>query len=146
MDTTVEPDVATVTRYCLNLRRLVRGQEYKVICLGVPEKRAMSSKGGWYWGVVEVPRVYFWKNGVAEHNVAATSLERVEAHWQGFLCIHKAWAPKVGGFAWVKTGPSREYRAKVLKVTKSRIQAQWTYRNGNRSAPRWFKLSEVAWN
>lgn len=72
--------------------------------------------------------------------------KRAEVHFEGYCVASGVLTPAVGSHVIVRTGGfDRVYRAKVLKVGPKRVTVQWTYKNGNKSAPRSFGLHEVAW-
>ena len=131
-------EVAVLTK---KLRRQAHGHAYSVMVYDQPCMKVLEGK----WVLSSMTFVSFRRDGQSKHFIQAQSIKRVIAHWYGFLSVYGALAPKVGISINISTGPGRDYYAKVLKTTPNRVQVQWRFNNGKRSAPRWFNLSEVTW-
>jgi len=135
------PTEEEVQSACKAMRRRVMAVNYAA---------EVFTQAAWTgWGGSRLPsrevHVRFVKNGKTVFTIWAMSLERVQAHWETFLVSNNALAPKVGGRVRVSCGPGRDYTAKALEVTKTRVLCQWRYVAGHKSAPRWFRICDIWW-
>jgi hypothetical protein len=139
------PTEAEVAVAVASMKRRVNTHRYEARVFTLAGTETIQTDDGFKRSPCREVHVSFHKDDAMVFTIWALNLERVEAHWQAFLQSNGALAPKVGARVGVKTGPGREYRAKVLKVTKSRVLAEFKFGYGRMAKPRWFRLNEIWW-
>jgi hypothetical protein len=141
---------------CKTFNRKVKGVRYYAYASEVASPGVcFDFEGNPFWGTTKVVHVVYAKTTGTPtipakpkdivFSIVANSPERVQAHWESFLVNHKAFAPITMQYVSISNGPNRDYRAKVVRTTKTRALVTYKFNNGKWAANKWVKLSEISW-